>query len=200
MSNYSEALNNKQRIYLGGNHGANNIYEIVRHVLQEIQKPADFYSYGEALKTTSAPIIIMRGADELTNGQAAFNQLSPHILLIHRIKEDVPAGYSSFDDYISQIEILADNLPKAGSLFFFEEDPVGILIGKKEREDVKETPYSKLKNTKTSDGYILESDGSNLSIVTENKDFPEHAAGAKALLQRIGVSENQFFNALKSYK
>ncbi len=198
MNINTQALRNKQRIYIGGNHGAKSIFKIIKHVLTTIGKPADFFTYGEDSEITNAPIIIMRGADALIDGKAVFHDLKPHMLLVHKIKDDVPDGYASFDEYISQIELLADNLPKAGSLFFYEEDAVGILMGKKERADVRETPYGELPSQTTQNGFEIEFEGAKISVSTNKANFPKHSAGAKALLNRIGVSDTQFFNSIKT--
>ena len=100
----TDLLKNKQRIYIGGNHGVKKIYNLTKHVLTAIGKPADFFAVGEENELTDAPIVIIKGGDELENGNAVFHQLDIHILLIHRIDEDVPEPYKSFEEYISQFE------------------------------------------------------------------------------------------------
>lgn len=195
----TDLLKNKQRIYIGGNHGVNKIYGLVQHVLETIGKPADYYSVGEDFTPSDAPIVLIKGGDELTDGKALFHQLGIHILLIHRIDEDVPAPYQSFEEYIAQFELLADNLPKAGTFLFFEGDNVATLMGKKEREDIKNIEYSELKTEQLEDGYQVINGSEKIHVKSTSKRFPKHAAAAKALLNRIGVSDAQFFEALKSF-
>ncbi|MFT7197051.1 MAG: UDP-N-acetylmuramate: L-alanyl-gamma-D-glutamyl-meso-diaminopimelate ligase [Marinoscillum sp.] len=192
-------LKNKQRIYIGGNHGANKIFDICTHVLLSIKKSVDFYRYGEANLLTDSPIVIIKGAEELVDKQASFHSFEPHILLIHRVKEDLPNGYSSFEQYVSEIEKLADNLPKSGSLIYFEDDDVAILLGKKEREDVRAFSYTALEGEKTVDGFKIKTTAGPIFLTTNNDKFLKHAAGAKALLNRLGVTDDEFFKALKSF-
>lgn len=193
-----DQLRNKQRIYIGGNHGVNKIYNLVKHVLEHIQKPADYYTVGEENELTDAPIVLIKGGDEVVNGEALFHQLDVHILLIHRIDDDIPEGYSSFENYIAQFETLADYLPKSGTFLFYEGDNVATLMGKKEREDVRNVEYVALEASKTDDGYLLAYQGEEIYIKSTSKRFPNHAGGAKALLNRIGVSDAQFYSALKT--
>lgn len=180
-------IRNKQRIYIGGNSGAREIFDLTRSLVQQLGKPADFYIPGQPYTPTDAPVVIIRGSEEPVNGKAGFQQLDLHILLIHRITEDLPAGYQSFEEYVSQYEQLADALPRAGTYFFFEGSDVATLIGKKEREDVKNIEYAALKQEE-------------LINVKKSADpgFPEIAGGVRALLGRIGVSQDQFFQALNA--
>ncbi|WP_159580417.1 hypothetical protein [Marinoscillum sp. 108] len=194
----TDLLKNKQRIYIGGNHGVDEIFEIVEIVLKHIKKPADFYTIGTEFTSTDAPIVIMKGGDALHNGKAIFHQLGIHILLIHKIEEDIPSSYNSFDSYLAEFETLADNLPKAGCFLYFEDDDVALLMGKKEREDVKEIEYTSLDAEPVPGGFSLKTNGGAVIYKTDNDRFPHHAAGAKALLNRIGVSDDQFYSALKS--
>ena len=195
----TDLLKNKQRIYIGGNHGVKKIYELTQHVLTTIGKPADYYSVDEDNQLSDAPIVLIKGGDDLIDGKALFHQLDIHILLIHRIDEDVPEPYKSFEEYIAQFELLADNLPKAGTFLFFEGDNVATLMGKKEREDVRTIEYTALQTESIEGGYIVIHGSEKIKVASTSKRFPAHAAGSKALLNRIGVSDDQFFEALKTF-
>lgn len=194
----TELLKNKQRILIGGNKGASEIYEIVKNVLKHIDKPVDFASLEEEFTPGDAPVIIFKGGDQLIDNEALFQQLGVHILLVHQVTETPPADYKNFEQYIGQLEKLADSLPKAGTFIYFEEDNVATMMGKKDRTDVKPIEYSRLKSKKTNDGIQLMLDEYKATVKTENDNFPAYAAGAKALLNRIGVSDNQFFSGLKT--
>jgi len=191
-------IRNKQRIYIGGTHGVAEIFNICQHVLNHIGKPVDFYTFGEEPEFTDAPVIIIKGGDEFENDSSPMQSLDIHILLVHVMNDDIPKGYPSFDDYVLEYEKLADSLPKAGSLIYLESDNVATMMGKKEREDVKAIEYTALKSVITNKGFAINTDGGKIDVKTEDQFFPRHAAGAKALLNRIGVSDAQFFSALKS--
>ncbi len=191
-------IKNKQRIYIGGTRGVEEIFDLCQLVVNHVGKEVDFYSIGEETNFTDAPVIIIKGGDEKADGKPYFHDLDLHILLIHRIGERLPAGYQSFDEVVLEYEKLADQLPKAGSLVYFEDDHVATMIGKKEREDVKSFEYKALKCKQTDDGFIFEPGDEHIVIRTDNEGFPNHAAGAKMLLGRIGISKKQFYSALKT--
>lgn len=179
----TDLIKNKQRILIGGNRGADEIFQMVKTVLCHIRKPADFIELGHPAKLSDAPIVIIKGGDNLNNGKASFHDLNIHILLVHEVIDDLPDGYGTFNEYVDQYEQLADGLPKAGSYIFNEADDVALLMGKKEREDVKNIEYSAL---------------STNELGARKQTFLEQAAGAKALLNRIGVSDEQFYAGLKA--
>lgn len=178
-----DLIKNKQRILIGGNHGTAEILRIVKAVMNHIKKPADFVDLSKGAELTDAPVVIMVGGDEIENGKAAFHQLGIHMLLVHQITDALPSGYANFNEYVDQYEELADSLPKAGSCLYNEADDVSLLIGKKEREDVKSIEYTS----------INAEDG-----IHSDPDFLGQAAAAKALLKRIGVSDSQFMSGLKT--
>jgi UDP-N-acetylmuramate: L-alanyl-gamma-D-glutamyl-meso-diaminopimelate ligase len=176
-------IKNKQRILIGGTHGVAEIQHIIKTVVNHIHKPADFVDLSEAPHLTDAPTVIMIGGDGPENGNDLFNELNIHILLIHQLNDFVPAGYASFNEYVDQFEKLADALPKAGTFLYNEADDVALMIGKKEREDVKNIEYSAI---------------DAIEGVNSDPEFLGQAGAAKALLKRIGVSESQFIAGLKT--
>lgn len=180
MSFSIDPIRNKQRILITGNHGLHKITSIIFHVLDSIKKPYDFID-GDESRISHAPIVFLKGGDRLVNNQAEFLSYEPHILLIHKLTNDLPEGYPDFETYVAAYEQLADGLPKSGIFIYFEGDPMCNLIGKKEREDVKSVEYSALdpKESKNTD-----------------KTFLLHAGAAKALLKRIGVTDKQFMEGI----
>lgn len=190
-------LRNKQRIIITGNHGVQKIYDLVTHVLNHINKPFDFIDENDQ-KLTDAPIVILKGGAHLENGSAAFHQFEPHMMLIHKISKKIPEGYDSFEQYVSQIEGLANRLPKAGAIVYNESDNMAMIIGKNEREDVKPLEYSSIEGKASANGFIIEHENDKKEIITDNENFLSHAAAAKTLLKRLGATESQFFNALKA--
>lgn len=189
-------LRNKQRIVIAGNHGLDKITKIVRSALEYSKKEYSFISDEESIINESA-IAILKGGNALENGQALFHQFEPHIALIYKISEKIPEGYSTFDQYIHEMEKLADSLPKAGSLIYSESDNVSTMIGKNEREGIRAIEYNAIAGQKTHSGFLVKRDKESFEVVTENESFLFHAAAAQALLKRIGISEDHFYNSIK---
>ncbi|CAN0213443.1 unnamed protein product, partial [Chrysoparadoxa australica] len=125
----------------------------------------------------------------------------PDIALFHKIIEPVPSSYKSFEDFIYQYEVLADNLPKAGSFLYYQSDNVSLMIGKKERADIKNIEYTKLKNKRSGDILTLElKSGGQLSIPFKKKGFPGELAAAVNILTRLSIKEKHILKSLKTYQ
>ncbi|REE02149.1 hypothetical protein [Marinoscillum furvescens] len=195
----TDLIKHKQRIYIGGTNGVDEIFELVKFVLDHVNKPADFFTVGADNTLTDAPVVFIKGGDELDGDDAIFHQLDIHILLLHRIKDKLPKGYDTIDAYVAQYEKLADSLPKAGTFIFNVDDNMATLIGKKEREDVKNIEYSALPSTKTSSGFTFNIGSGAVAVSTSDEKFPKYLAGVQAVLKRIGISDAQILSALKDY-
>lgn len=195
----TDLIKHKQRIYIGGTTGVDEIFELVKFVTNHADKSVDFYSIGANNTLTDAPVVFIKGGDKLEGNEALFLKLDIHILLLHRIKDKLPDGYDSIDAYVAQYEKLADSLPKAGTFIFNVDDNMATLIGKKEREDVKNIEYSALPSTKTSSGFTFTIGSGSVTVSTSDEKFPKYLAGAQAVLRRIGISDAQILSALKDY-
>lgn len=193
-----DQIRNKQRILIGGNHGASEIFDLCRQLATSLGKKADFVNLSTDANwtLTDAPTVIMTGADHMSAGTLLFHELNPHILLVHSIQEKAPNGFQSFEHYLAEYERLADALPKAGTLIFFEGDNVATLLGKKEREDVKNLEYATLKHKQKEEGVRLKKGDFEVVMKDVAESFADIAAGARALLNRLGISDEQFFGAL----
>ncbi len=195
-------IKNKQRIFIGGNSGTDEILNIISHSLKHLKKPFDVLPNGEG-EITDAPIIIFNGMNELNpkSGKAYFHEIKPHIALFHKIIEPVPDGYASFEDFINQFEMLANGLPKAGTFLYYQSDNVSLMIGKNERQDVRNIEYTKLKNKKSGDTTDIEfKSGEVVSIPIRKKGFPGEVAAALNIVNRLSVKEKHFIKSLQNYQ
>ena len=194
-----ERIKNKQRIFIGGNEGTEEILQIICHTLDKINKP---YALPDSKERDldEAPIFLYSGLDDLspTTNSAGFHDLRPHIAVLHKIKEPTPPSYHSFEEYINQYEILADQLPKAGTLIYYQSDNVSMIIGKKERDDLNNIEYAKIKNNIQKDRIILKFDSGEVIINSGNHAIIGEISAALTLLKRLGVKEEQFTESLNT--
>ncbi len=196
-------IKNKQRIFIGGNSGTDEIVNIISHCLNYLNKPFSLLKNGSG-DITDAPLVIFNGLNEINpkTNQAHFHDIKPHIGLFHKIVEPVPTSYNSFEDFINQYEILADSLPKAGSFLYYQSDNVSLMIGKKERADIKNIEYTKLKNKRIDDNTLLLEfkSGEELSFQINRKGFPGEVAAALNILDRLSIKEKQMLKSFKTYQ
>jgi len=195
-------IKNKQRIFIGGNSGTDEILHIISHSLNYLKKPFDLLVNGEG-EITDAPIVIFNGMNALNpeTGKAFFHDMKPHIALFHKIVEPVPDGYQSFEHFINQFEVLANNLPKGGTFLYYQSDNVSLMIGKNEREDVRNIEYTKLKSKTSGDTCDLEfKSGEVLSYSFKKKGLPGEMAAALNISNRLSIKEKHFINSIKNYQ
>ncbi|GEM_PF-482753 len=195
-------IKNKQRIFIGGNSGTDEILNIISHSLKTLKKPFDVLPNGIG-ELTDAPIVIFNGMNALNpgTGKAYFHDMKPHIGLFHKIVEPVPDGYTSFEQFINQFEMLANALPKGGTFLYYQSDNVSLMIGKNERLDVRNIEYTKLKNKKSGDTTeLVFKSGDVVSLPTKKKGFSGEMAAALNIVSRLSIKEKHFIKSIQNYK
>lgn len=206
---YQQSID-KQRIVIAGSHGKTTITAIVIHVLHYFKRDFDYVigarvkGIDYTVKLSDAPIIIIEGDEYLSSPldpTPKFLRYQHHIGLISGIAWDHANVFPTEEEYVRQFDRFADQTPKGGILVYCEQDSMGLMIGKKERSDVLEIPYKSHPHT---------SDNHGQSFLTNAKErYPIHIfgshnfqniAGAKELLKKIGITPEQFFEAITSFE
>ncbi|MBD2702680.1 peptidoglycan synthetase [Spirosoma sp. BT702] len=206
---------NKQRIVIAGSHGKTTITAMILHALTHYQRNAD-YVIGAVINgfdstvrltndkdETAAPIIILE-ADEFPSSpidtRPKFLQYQPHIALISGISWDHVAYYPTWETYVDPFESLAEAMPKAGILIFDESDDMLDVIGQKEREDITKIPYqahpSEVINGQT---YLITRQKQKVPVQIFGEHNMKNIAGAMIVCDRIGITEDQFYEAIPSF-
>ncbi|HYG40467.1 MAG TPA: Mur ligase family protein [Cytophagales bacterium] len=205
-----EQNKDKQRIVIAGSHGKTTITSMILHVLKVNNKKFDYLvgaqiqGFDTMVKLShDAPIIVIEGDEYFSSPldpKPKFLHYQHHIGLISGIAWDHVNVFPTFDDYARQFDLFADSTPKGGTLIFCENDDLATVICRKEREDVLPIGYQTHKN-KIVDGQSY--------LITENGEVPvkvfgdhnmKNINGAKSVCSRIGVSSEQFYNAIQSFE
>ena len=206
---YSQSLH-KQRVVIAGSHGKTSITSMILHVLKFHNRKFDYMvgarieGFDTMAKLSDAPIIIIEGDEYLSSPidrQPKFLHYHPHVMLMSGIAWDHINVYPDFNNYVHQFELLADDLPKAGSFIYDETDELVNKIGSVERLGIKRFPYQALPSRVR--------DGKTLLILANKKEieievFGEHNLknlnGARLVLAQIGIDDEEFYAAIPSFK
>jgi UDP-N-acetylmuramate: L-alanyl-gamma-D-glutamyl-meso-diaminopimelate ligase len=200
----------KQRIVIAGSHGKTSITSMILHVLQYHRKKFD-YLVGAQLEgfetmvklSEDAPIIIIEGDEYLSSPidrTPKFLHYHHHIGLVSGISWDHINVFPTFEEYVRQFDAFADATPKGGSLIYSEKDDAASVICGKEREDVQQIEYDAHKHE------IIEG---LTYLIHGNEKFPLHIFGkhnmrnihgAKKVLEKLGVNDKMFYQAIQSFK
>jgi|TARA_B110000438_G_scaffold92534_2_gene92125 UDP-N-acetylmuramate: L-alanyl-gamma-D-glutamyl-meso-diaminopimelate ligase len=201
---------NKQRIVIAGSHGKTTITSIIMHILKFYNKKFDYLIGGKVngfkrnVKLSSNPIIILEGDEYLTSPfdkKPKFLNYNHHIVLINGIEWDHFNVFKTFKIYLKQFEKLIESTPKAGEIIYYENDKnILKILNKYKKEDVTHTSYNelpfKIKYNKT----YLEYEGKQVPIKIFGRHNMQNLAGAKKILNNLGISNKLFFRAIKTFK
>jgi len=206
---YQQSLD-KQRIVIAGSHGKTTITSMILHVLKFHNRKFD-YMVGALLEgfdtmvklTDDAPIIIIEGDEYLTSPldrTPKFLHYHHHIGLMSGVAWDHINVFPTFDEYVKQFELFADATPKGGILIYSENDDMASVICKKEREDVLPIEYKALKHEIKNGQTFLTTDKGDVPLQIFGKHNMRNLAGAKAVCAKIGISDEMFYEAVKTFK
>jgi UDP-N-acetylmuramate: L-alanyl-gamma-D-glutamyl-meso-diaminopimelate ligase len=204
---YQQAIN-KQRVVIAGSHGKTTITAIILHVLQYFDRKFD-YAIGASLegfentvRLSDAPVIIIEGDEYLTSPldpRPKFMHYQHHIGLISGIEWDHINVFPTLEDYVKQFDLFADATPKAGALIYCEEDAMASVIASKEREDVAAIGYRTHTHLIDNGQTYLDLGDENIHVRLIGKHNMANISGAREVLKRIGISEDQFYAAIQSF-
>ena len=205
---YSQSRN-KQRIVIAGSHGKTTITAMIIHVLSHLKHDFDYVigakvkGIENTVRLSDAPVIIIEGDEYLSSPldpTPKFVRYQHHIGLISGIAWDHANVFPTEEDYVMQFDLFADQTPKGGILIYCEQDSISLIIGKKERADVLAIPYKSHPHI-TDNGLIFLTNGKERRPI---KVFGSHnyqnINGAKEVLKKVGVTDQEFFDAISSFE
>jgi UDP-N-acetylmuramate: L-alanyl-gamma-D-glutamyl-meso-diaminopimelate ligase len=205
-----EHSKDKQRIVVAGSHGKTTITAIIIHVLNYFKRKFDYVIGAKiagldlTVKLSGAPIIVIEGDEYLSSPldpTPKFLRYQHHIGLISGIAWDHANVFPSEEEYVRQFDLFADQTPKGGILIYCEQDSMALMIGKKERNDVLEISYKSHPHASDNHGQFFLTNGKEKHPI---KIFGSHnfqnLSGAKEVLKKIGITTEQFFEAISSFE
>lgn len=204
-----EMSKDKIRIVIGGSHGKTSITAMILHALNHCGVEADFM-VGAQLSgfevmvklTDNAKYMVLEGDEYLTSPidlRPKFHLYNPNIALISGIAWDHINVFPTFDIYKEQFSIFCEKIEKEGSLIYCNEDKNVREIANSARKEIKKLPYGIIPNRIEKGKTIIEWEGKEYIL----KVFGEHNLmniyGAMLACQEIGISNNDFLNAIQSF-
>ena len=205
-----EQSRDKQRIVIAGSHGKTTITAMIIHVLNACNRKFDYVigarvrGIEQTVKLSDAPIIIIEGDEYLSSAldpTPKFLRYHHHIGLISGIAWDHANVFPSEEDYVKQFDLFADQTPKGGTLIYCDQDAMALIIGKKERTDVSAVSYKSHPHASDPNGhYALVYNKEKHPIKIFGSHNFQNVNGAKEILKKIGVTNEQFYKAITSFQ
>ena len=200
----------KTRVVIAGSHGKTSITSMILHVLHYRGISVD-YMVGAQLEgfdtmvhlTEENEFMILEGDEYLSSPidrRPKIHLYKPNIALISGIAWDHINVFPTFDNYVEQFRIFLDTITNGGILVYNEEDMEVKTIVENNERPVKKYPYGTLEfYIKNGITYIDTPDGDIPLEIFGNHNL-QNLAGAKWICQHMGVDEEDFYEAITSFK
>ena len=205
-----EQSKNKTGVVIGGSHGKTTITSMILHVLNYHERQVD-YMVGAQLEgfetmvhlTEENDFIVLEGDEYLSSPmdmRPKFHLYKPNIALLSGIAWDHINVFPTFENYKDQFQIFTDSMVNGGSMVYnIEDDNVKDVVESSENHIKKypyETPIHFIENGIT----FLETEEGDLPLEIFGNHNLQNLAGAKWICQHMGVDEDDFYEAIASFK
>ena len=205
-----EQSKNKTRVVIGGSHGKTTITSMILHVMHYHNINVD-YMVGAQLEgfdtmvhlTETNDFIVLEGDEYLSSPidlRPKFHLYQPNIALLSGIAWDHINVFPTFENYIEQFNVFVSQITKGGILVYNEEDETVKKVAENSTNSIRRLPY-KTPNYKVENGItLLETPEGFMPIKVFGTHNLNNLAGAKWICQNMGVDQDDFYQAIASFK
>lgn len=205
-----EQSKDKTRVVIGGSHGKTTITSMILHVLNYHEKEVD-YMVGAQLEgfetmvhlTQNNEFIVLEGDEYLSSPidrRPKFHLYKPNIALLSGIAWDHINVFPTFENYKEQFKIFTDSMINGGSMVYNVEDEHVKEIVESSENHIKKYPYTTPKHFIENGITYLETPEGDLPLEIFGIHNLQNLAGAKWICQHMGIDEDDFYEAIASFK
>ena len=205
-----EQSKNKTRVVIGGSHGKTTITSMILHVLNFHDIEVD-YMVGAQLDgfdrmvhlTEDNDFIVLEGDEYLSSPidrRPKFHLYQPNIALLSGIAWDHINVFPTFENYVEQFKIFVDSIVNGGSITYNIEDETVKEIVEASENAIRKLPYSTPEYSVEDGETLLETNEGPMPIEVFGKHNLSNLAGAKWICQNMGVDEDDFYEAIATFK
>jgi UDP-N-acetylmuramate: L-alanyl-gamma-D-glutamyl-meso-diaminopimelate ligase len=205
-----EQSKNKTRVVIGGSHGKTTITSMILHVMHYHDKEVD-YMVGAQLDgfdtmvhlTEENDFIVLEGDEYLSSPidrRPKFHLYKPNIALLSGIAWDHINVFPTMENYIEQFETFLTCMSNAAIMVYNEEDSIVKKVVEESDKHMKRYPYH-LPAHEIIDGQTyLETNEGPMPIEIFGNHNLSNLAGAKWICQHMGIVEEDFYEAIATFK
>lgn len=205
-----EQSKHKTRVVIGGSHGKTTITSMILHVMHYHNRAVD-YMVGAQLEgfdtmvhlTEENDFIVLEGDEYLSSPmdrRPKFHLYQPNIALLSGIAWDHINVFPTFDNYVEQFEIFVNQITKGGILVYNEEDVTVKKVAEETQNTIRKMPYQTPIYQVVDGQTLLETSEGWMPIEVFGAHNLNNLAGAKWICQNMGVDEEDFYEAIATFK
>ena len=205
-----EQSKDKTRVVIGGSHGKTTITSMILHVLAYNDRAVD-YMVGAQLEgfetmvhlTKENEFIVLEGDEYLSSPidmRPKFHLYKPNIALLSGIAWDHINVFPTFDGYIEQFRIFTDSLTNGGIMVYNEEDKTLKEVVESSEHTIKKYSYSTPLHTIENGITLIDTPDGQMPLEIFGDHNLQNLAGAKWICQHMGIDEEDFYEAIASFK
>ncbi|SHI42010.1 UDP-N-acetylmuramate: L-alanyl-gamma-D-glutamyl-meso-diaminopimelate ligase [Mesonia phycicola] len=205
-----EQSKDKTRVVIGGSHGKTTITSMILHVLHYHDKEVDFM-VGAQLEgfdtmvhlTEDNDFMLLEGDEYLSSPidrRPKFHLYQPNIALLSGIAWDHINVFPTFENYIEQFQLFTESMVNGSILVYNEEDPVVKQIAEGATKPTRKHPYFTPEYFVENGETFLVTPEGDMPIEVFGKHNLSNLAGAKWICQHMGIDEEDFYEAISTFK
>ena len=205
-----EQSKDKTRVVIGGSHGKTTITSMILHVLAYNDRAVD-YMVGAQLEgfetmvhlTKENEFIVLEGDEYLSSPidrRPKFHLYKPNIALLSGIAWDHINVFPTFDGYIEQFRIFTDSLTNGGIMVYNEEDTILKEVVESSEHTIKKYAYSTPSHIIENGITFIDTPDGQMPLEIFGDHNLQNLAGAKWICQHMGIDEEDFYEAITSFK
>ncbi|AOW21770.1 UDP-N-acetylmuramate--L-alanine ligase [Urechidicola croceus] len=205
-----EQSKDKTRVVIGGSHGKTTITSMILHVLHYHDRKVD-YMVGAQLDgfdtmvhlTEENEFIILEGDEYLSSPidrRPKFHLYKPNIALISGVAWDHINVFPTFENYLDQFRIFTESLTNGGIMVYNEEDLEVKKVVEESTSHIQKYPYLTPDYTIENGITFLDTADGKLPLEVFGRHNLQNLAGAKWICQHVGIDEDDFYEAIASFK
>ena len=205
-----EQSRNKTRVVIGGSHGKTTITSMILHVLNYHEREVDFM-VGAQLDgfdrmvhlTEDNDFIVLEGDEYLSSAldrRPKFHLYQPHIALLSGIAWDHINVFPTYENYLEQFKVFVDSIVEGGSITYNEEDADVKKTVEQSDNTIRKIAYSTPEYSVEDGQTFLHTSEGPLPVEIFGQHNVNNLAGAKWICQHMGVDEDDFYEAISSFK
>ncbi|SDS05068.1 UDP-N-acetylmuramate--L-alanine ligase [Christiangramia echinicola] len=205
-----EQAKNKTRVVIGGSHGKTSITSMILHVMNYHDKEID-YMVGAAIEGVDNPVhlteendfIVIEGDEYLSSPidrRPKFHLYQPNIALLSGIAWDHINVFPTYENYVEQFRIFIDSIVNGGILVYNEEDPEVKRLAEGTENPIRKHPYQTPEYHTDGVHTVLDVPEGEMPLEIFGRHNLNNLAGAKWICQHMGVDEDDFYEAISTFK